>query len=360
MVRVLGIDPGTKSYDFCGLEDDKLFLDASIPTIDVNQNPELLINLLKNNSPLDAIVGPSGYGLPVSHISEIDETKLFLMTLRPSFKKDSTFGLRRIINLLKKEKFNVYFIPGVIHLPTVPSYRKVNRIDMGTADKLCSAVLGVFDQANYYNISYDQVSFVLVEMGYGYNAIIGVKNGKIVDGIGGTSGGIGFLSMGAIDGEIACLLKKIDKSTILKGGLAYIAKDGKITPEEIVTYKDNERCKMAWNIFLEGIEKGIAQMKISVENPREILLSGRLCKIKHLLSGISERIDHLGKVRSVKGFAEIGKEAAQGAALIANSLAGGQHKKLINHMKIKQAQNNIFDYIFLNEICELKNNIQNI
>ena len=40
------------------------------------------------------------------------------------------------------------FTPGVVHLPTVPAYRKVNRVDMGTADKVCAAALAVREQAD--------------------------------------------------------------------------------------------------------------------------------------------------------------------------------------------------------------------
>jgi len=37
----------------------------------------------------------------------------------------------------------VYFTPGVVHLNTVPSYRKWNKFDMGTADKVCCVALGI-------------------------------------------------------------------------------------------------------------------------------------------------------------------------------------------------------------------------
>ena len=39
MVRVIGIDPGTKSFDLCGLDDEKIILDVSISTKDINKEP---------------------------------------------------------------------------------------------------------------------------------------------------------------------------------------------------------------------------------------------------------------------------------------------------------------------------------
>lgn len=355
MVRVIGIDPGTKSFDFCGLDDGKIFMDISIPSEEILKDPKLVIELLKSAKPLDLIVGPSGYGLPLTHISEIDDQKLFLMALdRPDSRTRSILGLRKVVNTLKEEKFNIYFIPGVIHMPTVPSHRKVNKIDMGTADKLCCAVLGLFDQARHYNIDYDKVSFILVEMGYGYNAIIGFEKGQIIDGIGGTTGSIGFLSLGVMDGELAYLLNKIDKKTLRQGGAAYIARDERITPEEFVTRIHDERYNLAWEAFMEGLEKGVAQMRISVKEPKEIILSGRLCRVKRIYDELSNRLSYLGKVRRVEGFAKVAKEAAQGAALLANGLAGGQYKKIVDVMRIKEAKGTVLDHIYMKGIDEIK------
>ncbi|MCP8319398.1 MAG: DUF1464 family protein [archaeon] len=355
MVRVIGIDPGTKSFDFCGLDNGKLFMDIAIPSEDILKDPNVIIELLKSAKPLNLIVGPSGYGLPLTHIRKIDDQKLFLMTLiRPDSNTREILGLRRVVNMLKEEKFNVYFIPGVIHMPTVPSHRKINKIDMGTADKLCCAVLGVFDQARHYDIDYDKVSFILVEIGYGFNAILGVEKGQIVDGIGGTTGNIGFLSLGAMDGELAYLLNKIDKSTLRQGGVAYIAGDERITPEELVMRIHDEHYNLAWEAFMGGIEKGVAQMRISVRESREIMLSGRLCKVKKIYDEISKRLSALGKVRRVEGFAKVAKEAAQGAALLADGLAGGQYKKLVDFMRIKEANGTVLDNIYLKAIDELK------
>jgi len=96
-------------------------------------NPHTIRDIL----PVDIIVGPSGYGLPLTNINDITERELSLMIpLDESVPVNE--GIRRVIELMKSEGLLVYFTPGVIHLPTVPFYRKANRMDMGTADKVCS------------------------------------------------------------------------------------------------------------------------------------------------------------------------------------------------------------------------------
>ncbi|MHA2315810.1 MAG: DUF1464 family protein, partial [Candidatus Hermodarchaeia archaeon] len=44
MVRVIGIDPGTRSFDFCGLEDGKVFLQTSITSVEVAENPQSILD----------------------------------------------------------------------------------------------------------------------------------------------------------------------------------------------------------------------------------------------------------------------------------------------------------------------------
>ena len=208
MVRIVGIDPGTKSFDFCGLDDGKIFLERSITTAEIAKNPENVIDILKSAGDLDIIVGPSGYGIPVTHISQVGDKEIFEMILiKPDDTKTGvSLRLRKLIKMMAEEKLNVFFIPGIIHLKTVPKHRKANKIDPGTADKLCSATLGVYDQSKRLEIDYEETSFIMVEIGFGYNAIIGVDKGNIIDGTGGTLAGPAFLAQGKMDGELAYLL----------------------------------------------------------------------------------------------------------------------------------------------------------
>ncbi len=341
MVRVIGIDPGTKSFDFCGIEDDRVILDTSVPTKDIIADSGLLSDIIIETK-ADLVVGPSGFGIPITNIKDIGERELFLMSLIKKGDKKSVLGMRRAIERMKQNNLPVFFIPGVIHLPTVPYHRKLNKIDMGTADKLCCAALGIRDQALKYKKNYSETSFILLEMGFGYSAAIAVKGGKIIDGVGGSSGNIGYLSLGGMDAELAYLLGGFNKELIFKGGVETLAK----TPGKLVENED------ALNAYLEGAIKDILSLTASVK-PQEILISGRISRVKGIFDELKKRLEF--PARRLEGFGVKNvKEAAQGAALIANGLAGGNYKELIDMMQIREAKGTSLDYILLPEIEALK------
>jgi|SRR5659263_30194 len=342
MVRAIGIDPGTKSFDFCGLDDEKIILDISISTKDIIKDPELISNIIQETK-ADFVVGPSGFGIPITDIKDVGERELFLMSLIKKDDKKSLLGLRTSIKRMQYNKLPVFFIPGVIHLSTIPSYRKLNKIDMGTADKLCCTALGIRDQALKFNIGYNEVSFILLEMGFGYTAAVAVKNGQIVDGVGGSTGSIGYLSLGGMDSELAYLLGGFNKELVFKGGVEKFAR----TPEELM---DNDN---ALNAYLEGAIKDVLQLTASVDPP-EILVSGRISRVKGLFEELKSRLD-IAPIRMIEGLGtKTVKEAAQGAAIIANGIAGGNYSQLIGTMQIKEAKGTSLDYILLPEIENIK------
>ncbi len=357
MVRVIGIDPGTMSFDFCGLDDGEVFLEQTIPSVEIAENPGVVIDTLKSAGALDLIVGPSGYGLPVTHISKVGDKENFeLILVRPGDLKIGVLvGLRKLVKMMAAEGLNVYFIPGVIHLKTVPEHRKVNKIDLGTADKLCCATLGVQDQSSRLGIDYSETSFIMVEVGFGYNAIMAVEHGKVVDGIGGTVAGPAFLAQGRMDGELSYLLDSFTKDVLFEGGASSIAGDPMISPEEFAKkHNDSEQYRVAWDALMEGVERDVAAIQVAVKDPREILISGRLSRVPEIYSEISSRLSKYGEVRAVQGFAKTVKEAAQGAALIADGLAGGRYQALVEALDIRGASGTVLDHIYLRELDDLK------
>jgi predicted butyrate kinase (DUF1464 family) len=332
---VLGIDPGTSSWDLVGLEHGRLFFERSIPTSEIKRNPRELIELVEALN-LDVLVAPSGYGLPLKKVKDLTSRDLRLIALKR--REDArVMGLSNVLELLKRTRVEAYIIPGVKHLPTVPEFRKINKIDMGTPDKVCTAALAMAEQATRLGIDYDQTSFILIELGSAFNAVLAIKDGKIVDGIGGTLAQLGFSAAGRMDGELAYLIGGFDKELLYRGGVKDIlAKD--IPPEELLQEEDTP----AFNAYIEGILKDVAEMRISIGlEPREILISGKLAYLKQVLS------DKLGTpIEAVKGFARV-KHAAQGAALIADGLAGGTYAKLIECLELQNCRHSSLDFIVL-------------
>jgi len=343
-VRVIGIDPGTGSFDFFGMDGEKVILDTSVPVPDVARNPQVLVDTVRSVFPLDMIVGPSGYGLPVTQIKDVTERELTLMV--PDDKSIPLYdGIRMVIRLMKEEGFPICFTPGVIHLSTVPAYRKANKMDMGTADKVCCVALAIRDQAELYGIDYSETSFVLAEIGYAFNAVIGVERGKIVDGLGGTSGGPGFITLGSMDSELAVRLGGFPGVVLFSGGAKDVSGKGDLTPDELA--REHDKYSQAWNMLLESIVKGITAMMVAVEHPREILLSGRLSRISEIAEALDDRLSRFGKVRKVGRHAGVAKEAAEGAYIIGEGLLGGKYKGIVDALELRGARGTMHDYILL-------------
>src|SRR6266699_4683795 len=196
MPRVIGIDPGTVSIDLCGLEDGRLFLDRSIPTSDALADPARFVRLLEDAGPLDLVAGPSGYGLPLTRARDATDGDLRLALLAPPGETGGIAGLAALLRVLARSPLPVVLTPGVLHLPTVPAHRKVNRVDMGTADKVCAVALAVVDQARRLGCPLSATSFVLLELGGAFTAAVAVAGGRIVDGAGGSAGAWGSARRG--------------------------------------------------------------------------------------------------------------------------------------------------------------------
>src|SRR5215212_5752240 len=223
MPRVIGIDPGTVTVDLCGLDDGHLFLDQSLPTAETLADPSILVRILEAAAPLDLVAGPSGYGLPLVAASDLTEADLRLVHLSAAGESGGIGGLGSLLRALSRTSIPIVLTPGVVHLPSVPPHRKVNRVDMGTADQVCAAALAVHEQADRRGCRERDVSFILLELGGAFTAVLAVEGGSIVDGAGGSSGPLGIRAAGALDGEVAFLAGSVSKDVLFRGGAATIA-----------------------------------------------------------------------------------------------------------------------------------------
>jgi len=328
MPLVIGIDPGTISIDLLGLRDGEPWLDQSVPTRDALESPAGFVALLTSGGPPDLIAGPSGYGLPLLRADQVNEAQLRLALLAAEGEPGGIGGLGGLLRLLIASGLPVVFTPGVIHLPTVPLHRKLNRIDLGTADKVAAAALAVWDQSDRLALGPERVSLILLELGGAFTAALAIEGGAIVDGVGGTGGPMGYKSGGGWDGEVACLAGQVTKDLLFRGGRSEPPSD-----------------EAALAAYVETALKAVLALTISVPAPREILLSGRHSTDAEVRERLLPRLGQIAPVRDLQGFAKVAKQGAQGAALLADGLAGGRHAALVDTLRLREAGGTALDYL---------------
>jgi len=340
--RVIGIDPGTVSIDVCGLAGDAVFFARSVPTRVALRDPGAFVAMLDGAGPVECIVGPSGYGMPVTRGEDVTEEALRLAFLTAPGESGGIGGLTALARTLASSNDRVVFIPGVVHLGTVPAHRKVNRVDLGTADKVCATALAIAQQQRRRGCAVEDVSLILIELGGAFTAGIAVSGGCIVDGIGGSAGPIGFRASGAWDGEVAFLADHVTKAMLFGGGATAIWGGDEPTPDAFAA-PVGARQVTAWAAFVEGVRKMAAALAVSVPAPMEIVLSGRLAWSEPVFRACAARLVAIAPVTRLSGIGT--KQAAEGAAMIADGLAGGGRRALVERMGIPTASGSVLDHL---------------
>ncbi len=325
-LRVAGADPGTSSLDLLVLEDGAVAEQGRFTPQDLHADPAVAVRWLEEHGPFDLVAGPSGYGLPLVSARDCTDEHRRLMTLvRPDdAEPGGVAGFSRLLVALCASSLPVIFLPGVVYLPTVPAQRKLNRIDLGTPDKLCVAALALALRGG----SPDYRACV-VELGSAFTACVVVSGGEIVDGAGGTSGPIGWGSGGAWDGEVAYLLSPLSKRDLFTGGVGGLAD-----------------VALAQSALCEGLLKTVAGL-LAVTPCDEIVLSGRLLEIRpdiaEAVTACLGRLLRVVRLESLPGAWV--KHSAQGAAVLADGLAGGRWAELVRRMRVREARGSVLDGI---------------
>lgn len=369
MVKAIGIDSGTKTMDIFGFDDKdgSIIIDEAIPRDEITKSSKLVLEKLREVQErvgkIDAILGPSGYGMNLKKAQQASDEEIAeatFVTEADIKRRLKIIGLRELMLLLRSaDDLNSYFTQGIIHLVTIPKYRKVNKIDMGTSDKLLSVVLAAKDQAERLKIPYKETSFILLEVGFAYTSAIAIKNGQVVDAMAGTAGFPSFLGMGFLDSEVAYAVANatddFSKQLLFTGGVASFAGIDIAKPLEefFKNAKSNPHIKEGYDLMLESIIKDVASLLPTV-NPNEIILSGRFTRIpefiaalKGELSGFLARTTLKVDLSVLQSKAAVTKQAAEGAAIFANGIAGGKYSKLIDTMRLRESEGTVFSNLCL-------------
>jgi predicted butyrate kinase (DUF1464 family) len=332
-MRVLAIDPGTISAGIIVVSDDILEDFYEIPSRELSSDPEMIFGIIDRHEP-ELIVAPSGYGLPPVDLRGLDASQRLLALLTRS-DDPGVEELRYVSHFLRRLdilRIPVIGIPGVANLASVPASRKINRIDLGTADKVAIAVLASIIHSGSDPDDLSRSSFAVIELG-AFTAGIAIKDGRIVDGVGGTLFPIGILSRGGWDGEEAFLLgRRIYKRDLFKGGLSDICG---ATDIEII----RSRCPEGYDRYIDDIAKTAFMLISSIIRGRpqpidriKIYISGRGAS-KKLAYDLST--EYGLDVEILRNYYREGiKKASEGAALYGLSWAGRKSRRILEILGI--------------------------
>jgi len=265
-------------------------------------------------------------------------------------------GLRRIMEWLASSGLPVYFTPGVVQLPTVPWYRKANRIDMGTADKVFTVAAALAAEERLGDPAASKL--IVVEAGYAYNAVIAVDSGEIVDGFGGTSGAPGFLGLGAMDSELAYVLAEVEpgfsRARLFEGGAHAVAGTRSLDELARRLAAGDERARAAALMLAEGVAKMVAAEAQVLGGVDRVYVSGRLFRVP-VLGGMLREYAARAAGAPVAEPLRLGresKEAATGAAILASGYAGGRYSWVVESLRLREARGSIFDNVLLEGVAE--------
>jgi predicted butyrate kinase (DUF1464 family) len=277
---------------------------------------------------LDLIAGPSGYGLPLVRGESLTEDDLNQMSLiRPDERGEpaGVSGFRSSVRAVVKTRLPVVFLPGGYHLPTIPTHRKLNALDLGTADKVAVAALALWFDARERG-GCEQSTFALVELGSAFTAILIVEAGRLVDASAGTRGPIGLSSGGAWDGEIAYWRSPLSKRDLFRGGLDDLGPTGP-------------------DAFRESLTRHVAGLQAITPFER-IYLSGLALERPDIASLARDALSKLGQLNVLPSLEGAWvKHAAQGSALLADGLAGGSFSPVVQSLALEQSRGSIWDVV---------------
>jgi predicted butyrate kinase (DUF1464 family) len=78
-----------------------------------------------------------------------------------------------------------------------------------------------------------------------------------------------------------------------------------------------------------------------------VLLSGRLSRIPKIAQTLEDRLGPVAPVSVLTGFTPYCKEGAQGAAILADGLAGGPNAPLVEALGVRRARGTVLDHLYM-------------
>jgi predicted butyrate kinase (DUF1464 family) len=115
--------------------------------------------------------------------------------------------------------------------------------------------------------------------------------------------------------------------------------------DELEALRRDPRHRDGWLALEEGAAKAALALTISAPAPREILVAGRLAAAPGMLAALAARLAHVAPVRMATGLGAHVNAAAQGAAVLADGLAGGRYAALVARLGVRDASGSALDHL---------------
>ena len=107
---------------------------------------------------------------------------------------------------------------------------------------------------------------------------------------------------------------------------------------------------MAWEAYLEGAIKAVIALCASTPDAPEMILSGRVARAPGVRDEFARRLGSVRGSMSVEvltGSTTSAMQAAHGAALLGDGLAGGSQAELVDVLGIREASGTVLDHLYV-------------
>jgi predicted butyrate kinase (DUF1464 family) len=178
MTLSIGIDFDRNDWKTCEIENGQTLELCSF----VN-SAEVLAYVERNYAlypELTIVVSAAGFEYPFTPLPSIR----FLQLDEKNESKHTE--LQKLLIAIGSMNLNSYCAPSVKYLPTVSLHRKLVRPHLGAPDSLC-AVAALLHGLREREAAWPEMQFLCVKAGYGAKSILVVEDGRIVNGIGGST-----------------------------------------------------------------------------------------------------------------------------------------------------------------------------
>ena len=298
---------------------------------DAVADPDGLAREIAASGPLDMVVGPSGYGLPVSPAATVSDDDLRLAFLSRPGDPGGIGGIGRLARSLGQSGLPMVFIPGIVHLDTVPRHRKLNRVDLGTADKVSATALAIAEQSKRRG---RRLGRCLADPGRAGGRLYRRHRGasradRRRGGRHGRSNRVALFRGVGRRGRFS--RRRSDEGGPLSGW----SRDG--LGERSGGARDGDR-----GVCRRHRREWSRSSCVRRRMPTRSCCPAAGPQIQKSCAGSPRDSRGPRQVRPLAGFASVAKEGAQGAALIADGLAGGTHRDLVERLRLRKRGGNAF------------------